>query len=247
MHTRPTVSVVIPAYNEERRLEPTLEKVDAFFSARPGGYEIIVVDDGSRDRTAACAAEFKPRQGRVRLLHNRRNRGKGASVRRGAAAARGETILFTDADLSTPIEDYPRLAAAAARGADAAIGSRAVRGANVAEPQPLYRTLMGKFFNLLVQLVLLPGLHDTQCGFKLFRRGAARRIFARQTIPGFGFDVEILYIARRLGLRIAEVPVEWRNSPASKVSPVRDSAQMFLDLFRTRWRHRFLRSEHRSK
>jgi len=215
-----------------------LDKVDAFFSEQRQAYEIIVVDDGSRDQTAAGVTAFKSRRGRVRLLRNRRNRGKGASVRRGVAAARGELILFTDADLSTPIQDFLPLSQALANGAAVAIGSRAVKGAAVRTPQPLHRTLMGKFFNVLVQVIALPGIHDTQCGFKLFRRAAARSIFQRMTISGFGFDVEILYVARKAGLTLAEVPVEWRNSLQSRVSPLRDSACMFADLFRIVRRHR---------
>lgn len=235
---RPALSVVIPAYNEERRLGETLRRVDAFLAPLPADYELIVVDDGSSDGTAAAARAFSPARGRLRLLRNRRNRGKGASVRRGLAAARGGRVLFSDADLSTPITELPRLDAALDRGAAVAIGSRAVRGSRVLIPQPLYRMLMGKIFNRFVQLLVLPGLHDTQCGFKLFTREAARAIFRRQTLCGFGFDVEVLYLARRQGWAVAEVPVEWRNSLQSRVSPGRDSLRMFLDLFRILARHR---------
>jgi dolichyl-phosphate beta-glucosyltransferase len=235
---RPALSVVIPAFNEERRLGATLQRMDAFLGSLPTEYELVVVDDGSTDNTVAVARAFASARGRLRVLHNRRNRGKGASVRRGVAAARGERILFTDADLSAPITDLPRLDAALDRGAAVAIGSRAVRGARVLTPQPWYRTLMGKTFNLFVQVLVLPGVQDTQCGFKLFTRAAARRLFPRQTLAGFGFDVEVLYLARRCGLTVAEVPVEWRNSLQSRVSPLKDSLRMFGDLFRVLARHR---------
>jgi dolichyl-phosphate beta-glucosyltransferase len=233
------LSIVIPAYNEARRLPQTLERVDDFLSQQTYAAEIVVVDDGSRDETRAVARSFVFRSpARLRLLSNVRNRGKGATVRRGVAAARGEYILFTDADLSTPIADVAALFAAMAQGADVAIGSRAVAGAHVLTPQPWYREFMGKTFNRFVQGIVLPGLKDTQCGFKLFRRAAARRLFRLLTTPRFGFDVEVLYLARRGKLKIAEVPVAWRNSLASTVSPLKDSLTMFADLFRIRWRHR---------
>ncbi len=241
MQTQPEYSVVIPAFNEARRLPGTLRRLDDWFAALPGNYEFIVVDDGSADATGPAARAFRPRRGRLRVLRNLRNRGKGASVRRGVAAARGRWILFTDADLSTPIEELARLQAALGEGVGIAIGSRAVPGARVVKPQPWYRTCMGKSFNLLVRLVLLPGVHDTQCGFKLFPRAQGRKLFRRMTIPRFGFDAEILYLARRCGLRITEVPVAWYNSLATTVSPLRDSLVMLLDLFRIRWRHHRVR------
>ncbi|NTV52477.1 MAG: glycosyltransferase family 2 protein [Candidatus Firestonebacteria bacterium] len=233
------LSIVIPAYNEARRLPRTLESLDAFLGKQPYAAEVLVVDDGSRDDTRATARAFRfSAPVRLRLLTNARNRGKGASVRRGVAAARGEFVLFTDADLSTPIADVQALFAALAKGADVAIGSRAVAGSRVLTPQPWHREFMGKTFNRFVQGIVLPGIHDTQCGFKLFRRSAARRLFRRLTTPRFGFDVEVLYLARRTKLRVAEVPVEWHNSLASTVSPLKDSLTMFADLFRIRWRHR---------
>ncbi|MEW6516880.1 MAG: dolichyl-phosphate beta-glucosyltransferase [candidate division FCPU426 bacterium] len=238
--TRPAceVSIVIPAYNEAERLGATLEAVDRFFRVQARSCEVVVVDDGSRDRTAELALAHPFRSGRLRVLRNRRNRGKGASVRRGVAAANGAVVLFSDADLSTPIEELLRLEQALAGGADVAVASRAVAGSRIEEHQPFYREWMGKSFNRLVQLLVLPGVHDTQCGFKLFRRDAARALFPRLTVPGFGFDVEVLYLARRQGLEIREVPVAWRNSRHSKVSPLRDAWRMLGDLFRILWRHR---------
>lgn len=233
------LSIVVPAYNEAKRLPQTLAQVDEFLNRQTYTAEVIVVDDGSQDDTRGVARAFHFRApARFRLLTNVRNRGKGASVRRGMAAARGDFILFTDADLSTPIADVQVLFAAAEKGADVALGSRAVAGARVLTHQPWHREFMGKTFNRFVQGIVLPGLHDTQCGFKLFRRASARRLFRCLTTPRFGFDVEVLYLARRAKLNIAEVPVEWRNALGSTVSPLKDSLTMFADLFRIRWRHR---------
>lgn len=238
---RPNIylSVVIPAYNEALRLPHTLKKINTFLSTQNYASEIIIIDDCSRDatqkiaRTYPCTAKIW-----VRVLSNRRNRGKGASIRRGMAAARGKFILFSDADMSTPIAEVRSLFNGLAHGADIAIGSRAVAGARVLTPQPWHREFMGKIFNRFVQQMLLPGLHDTQCGFKIFQRTAARRIFRWVSIPRFGFDAEVLYLARKAKLTIVEIPVEWHNSLASTVSPLHDAITMFVDLFRIRWRHR---------
>ncbi len=230
-------SVVIPAYNEEQRLPRTLGKIAGFFEQKSASYEIIVVSDGSRDHTLDVAKAWASGRTGIRVLANRSNRGKGASVRRGVAAARGKIILFSDADLSTPIEEFEKLEAALQGGAEAAIASRALAGSSVRTRQPLYREMMGKLFNLLARILVLPGIHDTQCGFKAFRREPARRIFRELTIPGFGFDVEALYLAKKHGLRVREVPVVWHNDLQTKVSPLRDSFRMFCDLFRIRLRH----------
>lgn len=235
----PALSVVIPAYNEDARLLPTLQRITEYFSDLRMEYEIVVVDDGSRDDTARIARQFALENRRVRVLRNAKNRGKGGAVRRGVAAARGRRILFTDSDLSTPIEEFknmnermdldPRLGVV--------IASRAVRGATLRQHQPFYREWMGKTFNAFVQLMVFPGIKDTQCGFKLFRRKVAREVFRRMTIRDFGFDVEILYLAKKRGETIAEVPVVWVNAAGSKVSPLRDSLRMFADLIRIKRRH----------
>jgi dolichyl-phosphate beta-glucosyltransferase len=234
-----TLSVVIPAYNEETRLLPSLQRITEYFSAVNLDYELIVVDDGSRDDTAGLARRFAAAHPGVRVLRNAKNRGKGGAVRRGMAAARGEWILFSDADLSTPIEEYEKLAAVLQRSPqiDVVVASRDIQGAQVARHQPFYRELMGKTFNLFVQGIVFRGIHDTQCGFKLFRRETARKIFLDMTIPGFGFDVEVLYLARKFKHNIVEVPVIWKNVGGSKVSPVRDSIRMFSDLIRIKMRH----------
>jgi dolichyl-phosphate beta-glucosyltransferase len=229
------LSVVIPAYNEEERLGPTLERILGYLSGCGYPFEVIVVDDGSTDGTAAAARRVSEGRGIVRLVSNETNRGKGFSVRRGVEEARGEYILFSDADLSTPIEELRRLfPAILEEGCDIAIGSRAVRGSDVRVHQPWYRELMGKIFNKIVRLVAVRGVKDTQCGFKLFRGAVARELFAVQRVEGFSFDVEALYLARKAGRRIAEVPVTWYNSPRSRVRIVGDPARMFLDVLRIR-------------
>lgn len=228
------ISVVIPAYNEERRLGGTLDRIVSYMKSQVHEYEVIVVDDGSSDGTVSVAKRFS--NDGIRVLRNDRNRGKGCAVRHGMLDAKMSMVLFSDADLSTPIEELEELAKPVlARRAQVAIGSRAVVGSHIEVSQPVYRVAMGKFFNLLVRVIALGGIHDTQCGFKLFTRHAAQEVFRRQRLDGFGFDVEVLAIARRLGFRIAEIPVRWINSPETKVDVVRDSTRMFLDMFRVRW------------
>jgi dolichyl-phosphate beta-glucosyltransferase len=230
--TRPSLSIVIPAYNEAERLPATLCRITAYLDRQASEAEILVVDDGSRDDTAARAADASA--GRALLLRNERNRGKGYSVRRGMLSASGERRLMCDADLSTPIEDLALLMARIDAGDDVAIASRAVRGARVEVHQPFLRECAGRAFNLVVQLLLLPGLHDTQCGFKLFTAAAAEEAFGAARLDGFSFDVEALFIARLRGRRIAEVPVTWRNDEATRVTLSR-GLLAFADLARIRW------------
>ena len=230
---RPWLSVVIPAYNEERRLPATLNAVLADLRGRRRPFEVLVADDGSSDATARLAREAGPEVRVLRLAH----RGKGAAVRDGVLASSGDLVLVTDADLSTPIEEVDLLVAAL-EGCEVAIGSRNVAGARVAVRQRLDRRVMGRVFNLLVRVLLLPGLQDTQCGVKLFRRDVALAVFERCQSDGFAFDVEALSLARRLGHRVAEVPVEWRNSPDSRVRPLVDVPRMFWELLTIRRRCR---------
>lgn len=237
------LSIVIPAYNEAERLPSALQALENYISRMKLSVEIIIVDDGSQDDTCQIIKNVESKFDQLRLVRNKCNRGKGASIRRGVSLARGKQILFTDADFSTPIEEYGKLAKELEQGASIAIASRDVAGAVINPPQPLYRELMGKTFNRLVQLIVLPGIHDTQCGFKLFERSMARKIFSRMTIARFGFDVEILYLGRLLGATIKELPVSWHDVLGSKVSPLKDAAQMFFDLFRIRWRHRDLKGK----
>lgn len=227
------LSVVIPCFNEERRLPDSLAKVLPYLDGR--SFEVLLVDDGSDDRTLEVMRESAAADPRLRVVSYRPNRGKGRALAEGVKASRGRLVLVTDADFSTPIDELGKLEDALGHGADVAIASRAVRGARVELSQPIYRVLMGKTFNLLVQAVLLPGLWDTQCGFKLFRGDLARRLFAELKVPGFGYDVDVLYRARRGGARIVEVPVRWYNSAPTKVSAIRHSIQMFADIFRVRF------------
>jgi len=227
----PFLSVIIPAYNEAGRLRPTLAAIRRFLDDWGRPYEILVVDDGSADETAGRAREAGGPV--VSVLSNGRNRGKGYSVRRGMLAATGDLRLMCDADLSTPIEEFPRLLSHLDDGHDVAIGSRALPDSKVEVRQPLYRESMGRLYNQLVRLLFLSGLHDTQCGFKLFTARAARLSFEPARLEGFSFDVETLFIAKRRGLKIAEVAVTWRNDAASRVGMAR-GALAFFDLLRIR-------------
>jgi len=200
------------------------------------GAEVLVVDDGSTDNTAAVAEQFRALDSRVRLLRNPGNRGKGYSVRHGMLEAAADWLLFTDADLSAPIEELDKLLAAAVdKGVAVAIGSRAVDRSLIGVHQSAFRENAGRLFNLLMRLVTGLPFWDTQCGFKLFEREAAHRVFRLQRLTGFGFDVEVLFIARRLGYGIAEVPVRWDHVAGTKVSMIRDSLRMFTDLAHVRW------------
>ncbi len=236
--TDPHLSVVVPAFNEAARLPGRLEEIYRFLSDNPAWLpaEILVVDDGSDDGTLTAAAGRPcPAGADIRLLRHPRNRGKGAAVRTGFAASRGELVLMSDADHSTPVEELAVLVRALAPGT-VVIGSRAVDRTRILRRQPWYRDLMGRTFNLAVQALALPGLHDTQCGFKLFPGHLARALASRQRISGFAYDVELLLTARRWGWRVVEVPVHWAHAEASRVSPLRHSAEMLLDLVRLRLR-----------
>ncbi len=226
-----TLSVVIPAYNEGLRLPRTLARLREYFGARGRAVEIVVADDGSRDATAEAARESGG-PGTV-VLTGGPNRGKGHAVRRGMLAARGALRLMTDADLSTPIEELETLEARLAQGFDIVIASRAVAGARIEVRQPFFREAAGRLFNGIVRLVAVPGIEDTQCGFKLFTAPAAEACFTPARLDGFSFDVEALFIARKRGLRIAEVPVIWRNDVATRVSAT-GGAAAFADLLRIR-------------
>jgi dolichyl-phosphate beta-glucosyltransferase len=229
------LSIVIPCYNEEQRLPQTIEHIERYLDSKDAGYELILVDDGSSDGTRMVMDAAAERNRFVRLEALPRNRGKGRALAEGVAVAKGSEILVTDADLSTPIEELPKLQAELEKGAGVAIASRAVKGSRVEVSQPVYRVLMGKAFNLLVQAVLLPGIWDTQCGFKLFRADVAHEAFAELTTDGFGYDPEVLYRAKKRGVRITEVPVIWRNSAPTKVSPIKSSLDMFRHVLRIRF------------
>ena len=231
----PIYSIVIPAYNEERRLGAGLESILACVAEQRWEAEILVVDDGSRDATARLAAEFAARHPAVRLLQNPGNRGKGYSVRHGMLEAQGEFLLFTDADLSAPIAEAAKLFAALRAGAEIAIGSRWLESETQTLRQPFYRQLFGRLFNLLLRLLLGLRFKDTQCGFKAFTRRAAGELFPLQRIERWAFDPELLYLARRRKLAVQEVAVEWAHDPRSTIRALRDGPRMFWDLLRIRW------------
>ena len=230
------LSIVVPCFNEEQRLPRTIEQIQRYLDGKHADYELILVDDGSSDGTRQVMDAAAGRHSSVRVEALPHNRGKGRALAVGVEAARGEEILLTDADLSTPIEELEKLQAAVDKGAGVAIASRALRESRVEVSQPVYRVMMGKVFNLIVQAVLLPGIWDTQCGFKLFRADVARPVFASLSTDGFGYDPEVLYHARKRGVKIAEVPVTWRNSAPTKVSPVLSSLDMLKHVLRVRLR-----------
>jgi glycosyltransferase involved in cell wall biosynthesis len=229
------ITIVIPAYNEEARLGPSLNKVLHFVRQEAWDAEVIVVDDGSRDRTADIVREYAQGNGIVRLLQNPGNRGKGYSVRNGVLNARGRIILFTDADLSSPIEEAPKLLTELEAGADIAIGSRWMRSELQTKRQSVARQVLGRVFNLLLRMVLRLDFKDTQCGFKAFRRHAARTVFPLQKIERWGFDPEILFLARRSGFKMVEVPVRWGHDNGTRINPVADGSRMVADMVRVRW------------
>ena len=245
MSSAPELSIVIPAFNEEMRLPVALAQISAYIRVSNRETEVIVVDDGSSDRTSQVANSFRGEVRQLRVVVNDQNRGKGYSVRRGMLEAQGRIVLFTDADLSAPIDEADKLIAAL-EDHEVAIGSRALDRRLITLRQSVFRENAGIVFNLIVRAILRLPFVDTQCGFKAFRCGPCRIIFQQQRIERFGFDPELLYLARHHGLRAVEIPVRWAHSPATKVSMLRDSIRMFLDIFLIRWnalRGRYPRSE----
>ena len=233
----PYLSIVIPAYNEASRIGKTLEEVRCYMASKPFASELILVDDGSSDGTPDLFRDLQSRCPDVRIFRNEPNRGKGFSVRRGILEARGELILFTDADLSAPIEEADKLIDSLnSAGADSAVGSRALNRELIGVRQPWRRELAGRCFNLFVRVFTGLNIRDTQCGLKMFRRATTRRAFELQRVERFGFDPEVLFLIQRLGGRIVEVPVRWNDNPATKIRLFRDSSRMFLDLLALRWR-----------
>ena len=231
----PVYSIVIPAYNEEARLSATLEKVLGWVHARGGNAEVIVVNDGSRDHTVNIVREFSAKDPSLRLVENPGNRGKGYSVRNGTLNARGSIILFSDADLSSPIEEAAKLFQAIDAGADIAIGSRWLRSETQTQRQPLHRQIFGRIFNVLLRVTLGLKFKDTQCGFKAFRRTAVQAIFPLQKIERWGFDPEILFLARKFKFKVQEIPVIWGHSGGARIHPLVDGSRMFMEMLRIRW------------
>ena len=230
-----TYSIVIPAYNEGHRLGATLEKVLGYIAEHGCESEVIVVNDGSKDNTADIVRSFAEKNPSLRLVENPGNRGKGYSVRNGILNARGRILLFSDADLSSPIEEVPKLLKALGEGADIAIGSRWLQAELQTQRQPLHRQLFGRIFNLLLRMTLGLQFTDTQCGFKAFKRRAAQAVFPLQKIERWGFDPEILFLARKFGFTVKEVPVAWGHSGGARINPVVDGARMFTEMLRIRW------------
>lgn len=230
------LTLVVPAYNEEERLPPSLDRIRSYLETAARAYEVVVVDDGSRDRTRGLVERAQPGWPQLQLIILAHNQGKGAAVRAGMLAGSGRLRLFSDADLSTPLSEMAKLEAAIAGGAGVAIGSRALPDSQVELHQPRYRELMGKTYNQALRRLVLPGLRDSQCGFKMFTARATVACFTPLQTPGFGFDAEVLLRARLEGIAIAEIPVVWRNSAGTRVSSLRDGGQMLADLVRLRLR-----------
>lgn len=231
----PTYSIVIPAYNESARLGGTLEKVLAYVHARGWNAEVIVINDGSRDNTEEIARQFAERDPMLRVVNNPGNRGKGYSVRNGMLHAHGRIVIFSDADLSSPIEEASKLIESLERGADIAIGSRWLRAETQTQRQPLHRQLFGRVFNLLLRLTLGLQFADTQCGFKAFKQRAVQVIFPRQRIERWGFDPEILFLARKYGFQVEEIPVLWGHSGGTRIHPLVDGSRMAMEMLHIRW------------
>jgi len=228
----PLLSIVIPAYNEEHRLPPSLQKIHTFLEAQPYSSEVVVIENGSQDRTLEVVSKYVEQMPTLRVLRET-GRGKGLAVRRGMLEARGEYRFICDADLSMPIEQVNRFIPPLLPHPDVVIASREIPGAKRYH-EPTYRHLIGRVFNAIVRWMALPGLQDTQCGFKCFQAQAADEVFSRQTLAGWSFDVEVLFIARKLGYQVKEVPIDWYYDPGSRVSLFKDSLQMFLDLISIR-------------
>ncbi len=237
MHIKDNIylSIVIPAYNEEKRIGDTLGKIVDYLKIKNFKSEITVVIDGSTDSTIEVVREYERFVYKLTIIENETTMGKGYSVRRGMLESNGDFVLFTDADLSTPINEIEKLFFWLDKGYDVAIGSRSLKESQVEIYQSFMRRSMGKIFNKIISLIVFTGFKDTQCGFKCFKRDVVDNVFRKQRIEGFAFDVEILLIARRQGFRIKEVPVRWLNSPYSKFHIIKDSLHMLYDLFRMKF------------
>jgi dolichyl-phosphate beta-glucosyltransferase len=237
----PSLSIVVPAYNEEERLPRSLNRLREYYDQQSYSYEVLIVDDGSRDRTSQIVGEFAAAASHFRLIRYDQNRGKGYAVRLGIMEAQGDLILFCDADIATPQEETEKLLQHMKSGADVAIGSRPLKGSTLERHQPLYRELLGRSFNKVVQLLAISGIQDTQCGFKMFTNGSAKAVFRRCKLDGFSFDFEALMVARDLGYRIDEVPIRWSHMEGSKVVLLRDGPRMLRDLVKLRLKGRAAR------
>jgi len=227
------LSIIIPAFNEEKRLTEPILKAREYLDLNFDEYQMILVDDGSTDRTVEIASKIEG----LEIIELKTNQGKGAAVRTGMLNAKGQFRVFSDTDFSTPIYELPKLLKKLKNGVDVAIGSRALNQEMIKEHQPFYREMMGKIFNKIVQALVVKGISDTQCGFKGFTAKATEEIFQLAKIDGFSFDVELVYLAKKLGLNIEEIPVEWYNDERSKVNPITDSIRMIIEIFKIRKIH----------
>ena len=229
-----SISVIIPAYNEGKYIEKAVREISNYLWKTFGSFEIIAVDDGSTDETLSILRNLSSKVSGLKVLYNGKNMGKGYSAKSGVLSASGKYIMFTDTDLSVPIDEIGKFVKKIDEGADVVIGSRAIKGANIIKGQNIVRKNMGRTFNLLIRMLLFSGIRDTQCGFKVFKNSVAKRIFNISRINGFSFDAEILYIAKKLGYKVEEMPVKWVNRPDSRVSMIRSSTRMFFDIFAIR-------------
>lgn len=227
----PRLAVIIPAYNEEARILPTLERVREYFSAQAYTWSVTVISDGSKDGTNEMVRGFCAANDGFSLIESTPNHGKGFVVRKGMLECEGEFVLFSDADLAAPIEEIEKLWPAM-ENADVAVGSRPMKESRLEKRQPFYREMLGRAANVLIQKMAVPGIHDTQCGFKLYKKAVARDVFSRCKLNGFSFDFEALMVARDLGYKIAEIPIRWSHQEGSKVVMWRDAPKAFRDLFR---------------
>ena len=228
-------SLVIPAYNESARITASLDKILAYIDQNKWDAEVLVVNDGSRDNTADIIRQYAQRSPIVRLIENPGNRGKGYSVRNGMLQARGDVLIFSDADLSSPIYESARLIRELENGADVAFGSRWLEADTQTERQSILRQIAGRVYNMLLRVILGLNYKDTQCGLKAFNRAAADKVFTRQKIERWGFDPELLFIAKKFGMKMVEVPVEWAHDDRSKINPVVDGFKMFIEMLKIRW------------
>ncbi|MCH7904361.1 MAG: glycosyltransferase family 2 protein [Armatimonadetes bacterium] len=231
---KPHLAVIVPAYNEEDRIGPTLERLNEYLAAQSYTWKVVVVNDGSTDSTVQIVADFSALHPGFELIDSQPNRGKGFVVRKGMTEVEAEWLLFSDADLAAPIEEVEKLFLAVEKGALIAIGSRPLKESDLEVRQPWYREMAGRAFNLMVQLFAVRGIKDTQCGFKLFRQDVSRDVFGRSKLDGYGFDFEALMIARDLGYEIAEVPIRWSHQEGSKVNMLRDGSRMMAELVKLR-------------
>ncbi|MFW6233692.1 MAG: dolichyl-phosphate beta-glucosyltransferase [Nanoarchaeota archaeon] len=231
------ISIIIPAYNEEKRIEPTIIKILKYIKPKFNKFELLIIDDGSKDKTIDIISKYQKENNEIKILKNIKNKGKGYSVKKGILDSKYDLVLFSDSDLATPIEELEKLKKQIDKGFDIAIASRNLNTSNIVVKQPLYRQILGNLFPYFVQIIAVSGIKDTQCGFKMYKNNVAKEIAKRQTLERFSFDVEQLFIAKKMKYKIAEVGVTWIDKEGSKVSTIKDGLRMLRDLFIIRLNH----------